>query len=125
MALTGLSYNWCKGLSVSIEIKVPPTPLRVDSDGVVRVGETRVTLDSIVGAFSDGATAEQIVQQFPTLALADVYAAIAYYLRSPDDVESYLESRSRDASEIRTANERRFDPSGVRDRLLARRKKDN
>ena len=106
-----------------IDIKTPPTPLRVDSDGVVRVGGTRVTLDSVVSAFSDGASAEQIVERYPTLALADVYAVIACYLSSPEGVESYLEKRHREANTTRATNERRFDRVGVRDRLVARRKK--
>lgn len=33
-----------------------------DADGVVRVGGTRVTLDTIVFAFEEGATAEEITQ---------------------------------------------------------------
>ena len=110
---------------MSIEIKTQPAPLKVDADGVVRVGGTRVTLDSVITAFSSGATAEQIVHQFPTLELADVYAAIAYYLRSPEEVERYLEMRHEQAGETRADNEAKFDPQGLRDRLMARRKKDS
>ncbi|HYV38047.1 MAG TPA: DUF433 domain-containing protein, partial [Gemmataceae bacterium] len=55
-------------------------PLLLDSDGVLRVSETRVTLDTIVGAFTEGATAEEIAQQYPSVPLADVYAVIGYYL---------------------------------------------
>ena len=32
-------------------------------------------------AFKEGLTAEEIVQQYPSLTLADAYAAITYYLR--------------------------------------------
>lgn len=35
-------------------------PLKTDKDGVMRVSKTRVTLDTIVAAFSEGATAEEI-----------------------------------------------------------------
>ena len=97
-------------------------PIRTDSDGVVRVGDTRVTLDSLVAAFDAGATAEEIVQQYPSVALADVYSVIAYYLRHPAPVRAYLVERERQAAQVRGENERRFDPSGVRDRLLARRR---
>ena len=44
-------------------------------------GGTRVTLEAIVAAFSDGATAEEIAQDFPAVSLSDVYAVISYYLR--------------------------------------------
>jgi Protein of unknown function (DUF433) len=39
-------------------------PLETDSDGVIRVSQTRVTLDTIVTAFKEGATAEEIAQQY-------------------------------------------------------------
>jgi uncharacterized protein (DUF433 family) len=95
-------------------------PLAADADGVVRVGNTRVTLDTVVEAFVDGATAEEIVVQYPSLNLADVYQVIAYYLRRPSDVEAYLQQRKTQAETVREQNEARFDPHGMRDRLLAR-----
>ena len=60
--------------------RIAPTqiPLNVSPDGVIRVGQTRVTLDTVVEAFADGATAEEIVQQYPTLKLADVYLVLGY-----------------------------------------------
>jgi Protein of unknown function (DUF433) len=84
------------------------------------VGGTRVTLDTLVAAFDTGATAEEIVQRYPSVALADVYSVIAYYLRHQAEVRSYLAQRQDDAALVRAENERRFDPCGVRDRLIAR-----
>ena len=104
-------------------IESEPIPLEVNANGVVRVGGTRITLDTVVDAFSQGATAEEITHQYPSLHLADVYAVIAYYLRRREEVESYLQHRQKDADNIRKQNESRFDPNGVRDRLLARRTK--
>ncbi len=108
---------------MSFLIATEPIPLEMDADGVVRVGGTRVTLDTIVAAFDEGATAEEIVQQYPSLLLADVYAVIGYYLRRRPEVEAYLRQRQQQASEVRSQNESRFDPRGVRNRLLARRTK--
>ena len=96
-------------------------PLRMDADGVLRVGTTRVTLDTVVHAFLDGATAEEIVQQYPALYLGDVYSVIGYYLKRQTEVEAYLRQREQEAAEVRHENEIRFDPIGVRARLLARR----
>ena len=96
-------------------------PLRTDSAGVTRIGATRVTLDTVVAAFCDGATAEEIVQQYPSLNLADVYHVIGYYLRRTSEVEAYLQARKVDAEALRRQNEARFDPQGIRARLLARR----
>lgn len=96
-------------------------PIQIDADGVIRVGGTRVTLDTVIAAFDAGATAEEIIQQYPSLTLADVYSVIAYYLRHQSEVRAYLAERQKEAAQVREENERRFDPAGVRDRLLARR----
>lgn len=97
-----------------------PVPLDSGADGVMRVRGSRVTLD-ILAAFHEGATAEEIVQQYPSIALADVFQAIGYYLRRSSEVESYLRRRCQDASATRKSNESRWPPEGVRRRLLARR----
>ena len=96
-------------------------PLVTDANGVVRIGGTRVTLDTVIAAFADGATAEEIVQQYPVLNLADVYSVVGYYLRRPSDVDAYLQDRQRHSETVRSQNETRFDPQGVRARLVARR----
>lgn len=106
---------------MSLAIKHDNVPLSTTRDGVVVVAGTRVSLDLIVAAFTSGATAEEIAQQYPTAPLADVYAAITYYLRHRDDVETYLEHRRQHREQVRAENERRFDPQGIRDRLVARR----
>ena len=97
-------------------------PVHPDADGVIRVGGTRVTLDTLIAAFEAGATAEEMVQQYPSVALADVYSVIAYYLRHQAEIQAYLTERQQQAAQVREQNERRFDPSGVRDRLMARRR---
>lgn len=96
-------------------------PLVAGADGVIRVAGTRVTLDTVAQAFARGATAEEIAQQYPTLPLADVYAVLGYLLRHQTKVAAYLDQRSAQCSAVREENERRFDPQGVRARLLARR----
>lgn len=107
-----------------MELRVSPerVPIRSDADGVIRVGGTRVTLDTVVAAFDVGATAEEIVQQYRSLTSADVYSVIAYYLRHQSEVRAYLAQRQRQAVQVREENERRFDSIGVRERLLARRR---
>jgi uncharacterized protein (DUF433 family) len=106
---------------MSLAIKAEPAPLAVNPDGIVRVGGTRVTLDTVVAVFKQGATAEEIVHRYPSLRLGDIYASIAFYLNHSEDVEAYLKQRQQQAQEIRQMNEARFDPQGLRDRLLARR----
>lgn len=82
---------------------------------------TRVSLDSIIFAFNEGATPEEIVQQYPTLDLKDVYAVISYYLQNSDEVEEYLDRRQAERQELKKVIESRFDPHGIRERLLSRK----
>ena len=106
-----------------LALPTEPVPLEEDANGVVRVKGTRVTLDTVVAAFAEGATAEEIAQQYPTLALADVYAVLSYYLRRREAVDAYLQERNERRSKLRRENESRFDPKGVRERLMGRRAK--
>ncbi len=76
-------------------------PLRTDDGGVVRVGKSRVSLDVVVEQYENGKTPEDLVRAYDTLALADVHAAIAYYLRHRDDVRSYLMNRAEEAAALR------------------------
>ena len=94
--------------------------LRVDEAGVVRVGPTRVTLDTLIGAYEDGSTAEEIVLQYPSVLLADVHTAIAYYLTHKVEVQAYLRQRQNEAVQIRREVEQLCDQRGIRERLLAR-----
>lgn len=106
---------------MALAVALEPIPLVTDGDGVVRVGGTRVTLDTLVTAFQQGATAETIADQYPTLQLDQVYTVIGYYLRHQGEVNAYLQRRRQEAAQVRQENEARFPPIGVRDRLLARR----
>jgi uncharacterized protein (DUF433 family) len=99
-------------------------PLRIDDDGVVRVSRTRVTLDTIVQAFAEGATAEEIAQQYPAVPLADIYSVIGYYLRRQVEVDAYLRARHQQAEQIRQHYEALHNSAGIRERLLNRRAPD-
>lgn len=106
---------------MNLTIASEPTPLIVTAGNVVLVRGTRVPLDTLVLAFKQGATAEEIASQYSSLDLADVYAVISYYLRHQGEVETYLQQRQQHAEEVRAENERRFPSKGLRDRLLAQR----
>jgi uncharacterized protein (DUF433 family) len=96
-------------------------PLREDADGVLRVCGSRVPLDAILSGFEEGATAEEIALQYPTVSLGAIYAVIAYALTNPETIASYRDHRLAEAEHVRRRNESRFDPSGIRERLLRRR----
>lgn len=103
-------------------VEAESVPLRVDENGDVRVGNSRVLFDLVVGEFENGATPETIVENYPTLTLADTYAAIGYYLRHPDLVADYLKERESRADAVRTQIRAvQADMTAIRERLLRRR----
>jgi len=106
---------------MSLVLESQPLPLQADADGVVRVANTRVTLETVIAAFNNGATAEQIAHDYPVLHLADIYAVITFYLRQREAVDTYLAEQRLVGQHIRHQMETRFDPQGIRERLLARR----
>lgn len=107
---------------MSLTIESLSVPLRIDSDGVARVGGTRVTLETVIRTFLNGATAEEICQRYPAVTLLDVYSVITFFLQHSKEVKAYLHERERLSAEVRSDIEKRFGQQGIRERLLARRK---
>lgn len=95
-------------------------PLRLDDGGVVRVGNSRISLDLVIEQYENGMTPEEMTRAYDTMLLADAYAAIAYYLRHRDLVGAYLKQRSEEAEALRAEIEADR-PRLKRDELLARR----
>jgi uncharacterized protein (DUF433 family) len=93
----------------------------VDEGGAVRVGNTRISLDLVVEQYENGMAPEDMVRAYDTLALADVYAVIAYYLQHRDDVQAYLRRREAEAGALRAKIEADR-PRVSREELLARRR---
>ncbi len=104
-----------------LQVNSEKIPLTADEHGVLRVTGTRVPLDTVVTAFELGSTAEQIVQSYDTLSLADVYAVITYYLRHQDEVKAYLKERQAKKDAVRQEIQAKFPTDGLRERLMKRR----
>lgn len=120
MSIEGVE-NWSKDqLIAELPLRAEPPPLRVDEGGAVRVGQSRVSLDLVVEQYENGASPEDMVRAYDTLALADVHAAVAYYLRHRDEVQAYLKRRAAEAKALRTKIEADR-PRVTREELLARR----
>jgi len=88
--------------------------------GAVRVGNTRVGFDLVVHWFKEGKTPEQIVQDYESLELADVYSVIAYYLRHRDEMDACLKRWDDEGEETRKRHETKYPPVS-RAELLKRR----
>lgn len=76
-------------------------PLRASLGGTIYIGETRVTLETVIAAFHQGDSPEQIVDSYDVLKLADVYAVIAYYLYHREEVDAYIRESQTEAERVR------------------------
>jgi uncharacterized protein (DUF433 family) len=107
-------------MSLALERETPP--LQEDETGAIRVGNSRVLLETVIRAFQDGASPESIVHRYSTLSLSDVYTAIGYYLRHQDAVEAYLNQREQLAESVQQRlSSIQPDLSLIRTRILSRR----
>lgn len=86
----------------------------------MRVGDTRVTLETVIGSFNDGAVPEEIVLQYPALTLTQVYQVIAFYLANQADVDAYMNERALRGEEMKRNLEAQWPKTGLRGRMLAR-----
>ena len=107
---------------MTLSISAQPVPLARDENGTVRVIGSRVTLDTVVATYEQGATPEEIILHYPTLKLADVYSIVGYYLHNRTEVEEYLAEQKAKATDIRQKIEENSNILEIRERLLARQK---
>lgn len=102
------------------DLSPEPAPIAIDEHGVARVGGTRVQLETVIDAFNEGSTAEEILLRYPSLALKDIYSVLAYYQWHQREIDAYVAERHGAAEKTRQEIEVRFPPAGIRERLMAR-----
>ena len=66
-------------------------------EGSYRIGDTRVSLDSLVYLFHEGMSAESMVESYPALTLEQVHGALAFYLGNQKEIDVYLADGERAA----------------------------
>jgi uncharacterized protein (DUF433 family) len=76
---------------------------------------SRVSLESIIYPFVDGASPETIVEEFPTLSLEQVYGAITFYLANRAEIDAYLTETEKLWEEVRKSQSPI--PPALRERL--------
>ena len=112
---------------MDIVLKAEAPPLRRDTSGGLRIGNSRVLLELVIHAFEDGATPETIAQRYPTATFADIYSVLAYdhcqYLHHQEEISAYLAKREQKAEEVHKRIEgEQQDWAELRKRLLARQR---
>ena len=78
----------------------PASPYLDEQDGALRIKGTRVGIEPIMSNFNEGLTPEQIVRGFPTVTLAQVYGAIAYYLENKQLIDEDMAESQRELEKI-------------------------
>ena len=85
-----------------------------------------MTLDTLVAAYDQGATADEIVRRFSVLDLQEVYTVLGFFLEHEDMVRAHLKEREQAAQELR----RKLEAEGIalseeemRERLREKRKR--
>jgi uncharacterized protein (DUF433 family) len=84
------------------------------NDGYGIIG-SRVSLESLIVPFLDGAAPETLVDEFPTLSLEQVYGAITFYLAHRAEIDRYLKEAETLWEEARTSQPPI--PTALRERL--------
>jgi uncharacterized protein (DUF433 family) len=83
------------------------------------VGDTRVSLDSVVYAFLRGESPEGIAESFPSLGLEQIFGALAFYIANREAVDQYLR-HGREEFEALREQARRNNPALYRKLAEAR-----
>ena len=72
-----------------------------ERDGGYYVAGSRISLDSVVHPFKNGASPESILRSFPLIgSLEKVYGAITFYLAHREDVDAYLREQERSSRQL-------------------------
>jgi len=91
--------------------------LHQDAHGVIRVAQTRVTLESVISLFKQGASAEEITLRYGVVNLRDVYATFGYFLGPRQEAQAYLDCACRTSLVTRRNTECRSPVAQIRERL--------
>ncbi|ELR99962.1 DUF433 domain-containing protein [Gloeocapsa sp. PCC 73106] len=107
-------------MNVQIEFQATTPPFRWDEAGGIRIGQSRVTLDSLLASYHNGSTPEEIAVQYPPLRLEEIYTSVAYYLTHRQEIDSYLENRCQKAQQQRNQFVQQHNLANLRQHLNER-----
>ena len=99
-------------------MELPDFLTRVDHGGI-RLTGTRISLWLLLRSYNEGATAEMLVHEYPSVPLAQAHKVIAYYLENRAEVDAYLAQVAALQAHLE-ATLPRVDLDALRARLAAR-----
>ena len=108
---------------------IQTVPLKQWRDGSIRIRNSRLLIDMVIGLHRQGAYPEEIFEAFPSVSytVADIYAVIAYYLAHKSELDKYLATRKQESEkiwkEIEADPDQRAGREDLRDRINVLRAK--
>src|SRR5689334_12518981 len=127
MSVRQMAYNgwWIcsKGNPMISSPFTVDVPLRTDENGVIRIGKTRVTLQTVIADLQRGASPKEIADHFPVLNERDVYLVVEYYQQHREAVDEYIRQQEEVVAKTRQEFEKIFPQEGFKAELLARQEK--
>src|SRR5476649_968434 len=96
-----------------------PDFLTTEAPGEIRLSGHRIGLFHVVHYYNEGYSAEMLVCQYPTLPLALIHKAIAFYLENKGEVDAYAADYQNTLDQQRAANPNRLPLAALRERLAA------
>ena len=109
-------------MSIASSVTHPNPPAAVDplrwDDGVWRVGDGNLTLETVVELFEAGQEADEIARDFEGVERATIYSVIGYYLGHRAELADYLAQRRAQVAAQRAAAH--AEAQAIRRRLEAR-----
>lgn len=94
-----------------------PDFLTDEANGEIRLKGHRIGLFHVVSYYNEGYTAEMLACQYPSLPLALIHKAIAFYLENQTAVDAYVADYKVELDRQRSANPRRLDIAILRQRF--------
>lgn len=107
--------QWAATLAGGETMQLPDFLTEIDGEIVLR--GHRIGLFHVVNRYRDGFSAEMIVRQYPTLSLALIHKAIAFYLENRNEVDAYVRECAAKMDELRHNGQGRVDFAALRVRL--------
>ena len=95
---------------------LPDFLIRTSGDEIRLVGH-RIGLFHLVHYYNEGYSPEMLAGQYPTLSLALIHKAIAFYLENRAEVDAEVAATRDELSRQRASNPGRIDTAALRRRL--------
>ena len=102
-------------------VGIHPPPFLPDAHGTLRVGGTRVTLETLLGKYALGDSIEGLHEGFPTVPLSELHAVVCYYLRNRPELDTWLAFKTAEWERIRADDEAAHGGAEWRRMILERR----